>query len=201
MKMFVFWAAAPMVMLAASTAAAQQCPRPECAQCGGNGYGYGYTDSCEAAYIENVMWPQQYIRPARRGICQSTELMIANGWRRQNLLSKYHFEKDGAQLSEAGRLKVEWILTQAPAQRRTIYVQRTTDQELAAGRVAAVQELASTVSPGASNADIHETQLQDEGHPAGSIDAVFTGFRTHQMLPVLPPDRAGNSSSSSSSGQ
>jgi hypothetical protein len=123
--------------------------------------------------------------------------MADNGWRRNNLLGKYHFAPENEELSDAGKAKVEWILTQAPPQRRTIFVERTSDAQRTADRVQAVQDLAANTSAGP--ADVQETHIRDEGHPAGAVDAVFTGFSTNQMPPVLP-DSGGSSSSESSSG-
>jgi hypothetical protein len=144
---------------------------------------------CEAVFYDNLMWPQQYIGPSRRGICQSFDLMVANGWRRHNLLGRHHFELNSTELSEAGRLKVQWILTQAPPSRRTIYIERTVDAEQTAARLESVQQLASELSSGAAP-DVRETYVRDHGHPASSVDAVFTGFRANQMTPMLPPSSA-----------
>jgi hypothetical protein len=141
---------------------------------------------CEAAFHDNAMWPQQYIGPSRRGICQSFDLMVANGWRRHNLLGQHHFERNGNQLSEAGRLKVQWILTQAPSTHRTIFIERTANAEQTAERIEAVQLLAADLSTGAA-AEVRETYVRDHGHPAASVDAVFTGFHSNQRAPMLPP--------------
>jgi hypothetical protein len=147
---------------------------------------------CEAAFYDNMMWPQQYIGPSRRGICQSFDLMVANGWRRHNLLGQHHFERNSTELSEAGRLKVQWILTQAPPSRRTIYIEQTVDAEQTAARLESVQQLAAELSSGAAP-EVRETYVRDHGHPASSVDAVFTGFRANQMMPMLPPSGAGGS--------
>jgi len=201
MKSSALWAALPVAVLAASTAVAQHHPhgpacQPACSPAGR----HVYAESCEAAYYENKMWPNQYIGPSRRGICQATEAMINNGWRRQNLLGKHHFHADGEKLSEAGQLKVEWILTQAPAHRRTVYVERTMEQEETARRVQSVQDLAANMTPSAP-ADVQETHIRDEGHPAGTVDAVFTGFSANQMIPALPQASGGGSSSSGGEAQ
>jgi hypothetical protein len=142
------------------------------------------------------MWPAQYVQPSRRAICRSYELMIANGWRRNNLLTKYDFATEGEGLSEAGKLRVSWILTQAPPNRRTIFVQRGADDATTAARIDAVQSLAADLGAGAGPVDVQETLLRDEGHPAASVDAVFTGFSTNQLPPVLPS--AGGASEASS---
>jgi hypothetical protein len=207
MKLSLVWAAVPMAAISLSATATEPCTpcdvgpahyracSPGCnSACQGK-----ITESCEETYYQNAIWPRQYIGPARRGICQATERMIANGWRRQNLLGKYDFDESRQELSEAGRLKVEWILTQAPPQRRTIYVQKLGDQEQMAARIEAVQELASNVAPSAGQVDVQETLVRDEGHPAMQVDAVFVGFSRNQPMPALPGAGGGSGGSSSSS--
>jgi hypothetical protein len=203
MKLALVWAALPMAVVSLSAAAMEPCARGP--GCGPGGpvcrpaHDRPYIDSCEETFFQNQIWPRQYINPSRRGICQSMERMIANGWRQQNLLGKFHFDESGQELSEAGRLKVEWILTQAPPHRRTIYVQRAAEQEQTAQRIEAVQELAANVAPSAGPADIQETHIRDDGRPAGQIDAVFVGFSQNQRAPSLTQGTSSSSSSASSS--
>jgi len=198
MKLSALWIALPTVMIAAAVAQAQQCAcqgncrTGRCDPRSPSGPSQHYT--CEEAYYQNSIWPRQYIAPARRGICESFDLMARNGWRRQNLLGPYHFEADGVQLNEAGRLKVEWILTQAPPQYRTLYVQRVANQERTTGRVEAVQQFAASLNGMGGPGDVQETYVRDDGYPAGMVDAVFTGFKTNQPPPVLPPSSSQESS-------
>ena len=73
--------------------------------------------------------------------------MVANGWRRQNMLGEFHFEPATGQLTEAGRLKVRWILTACPEQHRLIYVHTAERDEETSARIAAVQQLAAQIRP------------------------------------------------------
>jgi hypothetical protein len=177
----------------ASTSPAQaQHYAGHCSQCQ-SACGHSLGDQFAATYHINAMWPQQYVWPSRRGVCQAMELTIANGWRRNNLLGKYDFAPDGTNLSEAGKLRIERILTYAPPQRRTIFVQRAIDPADTAGRVDAVQSFAASRMPGIGTIDVQETYMQDDGHPAASVDAVFTGFGANQPLPVLPASESTSS--------
>jgi hypothetical protein len=206
MKLPRLWLAISVAAaFSASTAAAQcqQCQQRASSSCGCAGHGqgcgaypcatrggsqgpYARHFTLEEAVIDNCIWPRQYVAPSRRGICQAYDAMVNNGWRRHNLLSKYHFDSDTGELNEAGKLKTEWTLTQAPPHRRTLFVERNAgDQQLTADRVAAVQTYAATMNA-AGAVDVQETHIREHGHPAGSIDAVFTGFRTNQMAPTLP---------------
>jgi hypothetical protein len=195
MKFAPIWAVLSTATMLAASAQAQQCYSRggRCApgsQAGPSAYHY----SCEEVFYQNQIWPRQYINPARRGICQSFDVMAANGWRRQNLLGPYHFEQDGVQLNEAGRLKVEWILTQAPPQYRTLYVQRVANQERTASRVESVKQYVASLEGIAMPGAVQETYVRDDGYPAGMVDAVFTGFKANQPVPALPAAGALESS-------
>ncbi len=197
MKTLALWAAVPLAAIFVSAAQGQQCQCNCGSQCDAGCYP-DYWGGCSAAFHDNLRWPHQYTWPARRGICQSFALMANNGWQKQNLLGKYHFDPKTGELSAAGRVKVQWILTQAPQQRRTIYVEQFGDQEQTAQHVQAVQSLAANLSYGGGQVDVQETLLHDDGRPAGSVDAVFTGFSTNQKPPVLPEAESSSSSSSGS---
>jgi hypothetical protein len=182
-------------LLAASAASAQQCGSA-CSQCRG-GYAPSYGQAYHDTYYDSAIWPRQYMAPSRRGICQAFELTVANGWRRNNLLGKYDFAPNGEGLSEAGRLRVQWILANAPPQRRTIFVQRGVDAKQTADRVEAVQLLAANFNPAVGPINVQETYLQDDGRPAAAVDAVFTGFSANQPLPVLPASTSNSTSEGS----
>jgi len=159
---------------------------------------YGSSSALEATCVgcrSNQMWPSQYIPAARRSVLSAYDAMVNNGWRRQNLLGAYHFDPDTNELTDAGKLKVKWILSQAPQHRRNIFVERGPDQSRTSARVVAINHWASTLSPSVGIIDINDTHIVAEGHPAGTVDQIFVGFRANQPPPVLP---AANSSSSSS---
>ena len=197
MKTTQLWIAAPLAAaLAVSSGSAQQYGSVQ--PCG-NGQPCGAGMHCGAATSvsshdscwENQIWPNQYIQPSRRGICQAFETMTVNGWRQHNLLGQYHYDATTNELTEAGRLKVQWVATQAPPHRRSLYVARGADQQQTAARVAAAQQLAVTSTFVGPAPEVYDTHVRDEGRPAGAIDAMFTGFRAGQMAPTLPQSSTG----------
>ncbi len=143
-------------------------------------------ESFYAGYRANVDWPKHYIPAARQPLCHTFAVMIDNGWRRQNLLGDHHFKSDSSELTEAGKLKVRWILSQAPRSRRGIYVQRGVDVAQTSARIAAVQANAASLSPAVKPAFVSDTHIVPEGHPAGVVDNVFVGFQNNRPAPVLP---------------
>ena len=164
----------------------------QCRQCGETA-----GDRFHYCYHANAQWPKYYILPARCAVNSAYTAMIANGWRRQNLLGGYHFEKDTNQLTRAGQLKAHWILTQAPQDRRNIFVERGDTQSDTEARIASVQTWASEMSPAIEQVMVNDTHIVSEGHPAGAVDNVFVGFQTNQPAPVLPAATGSGGSSSS----
>src|SRR5260221_7000099 len=65
----------------------------------------------ECGYHRNVLWPWPYVCPDRMAEREPFDLMVRNGWRRQNLLGSHHFDPSSSQLTEAGQLQVRWIMT------------------------------------------------------------------------------------------
>lgn len=137
-------------------------------------------------YRKNVQWPNPYIQPARRSIHSAYNMVINNGWRRQNLLGDYHFTQGTNQLTEAGKLKVRWILTQTPMQRRNVYVQRGSSEAQTALRMASVHKMTASMSPSTGLANVSDTHIVAEGHSARSVDATFVGYAKNKLAPVLP---------------
>ena len=171
------------IVLSASFAVAQNC------NCNGNP-GYCHNGVCcrvEAGYHQNNMWPNQYVPTARCAVNSHYTAMVNNGWRRQNLLGDYHFEDGSNELTAAGKLKSKWILTQAPQDRRMIYIQRGENQSETASRLAAVHAWAGNQSPAVDSVLVNDTHIVAEGHTAGSVDSIFVGFQANQPAPVLTP--------------
>lgn len=93
--------------------------------------------------------------------------MIQSGWRRQNLLSDSHFTANNSELSPAGQVKVRWILTEAPPERRVIQVRKAATPEQTAARILAVQNYAAKIAPDSEPPVIEESNLSPPGYPAG----------------------------------
>lgn len=145
----------------------------------------------EAGREENNMWPQQYVGLDRMNAAAPFKIMIRNGWRRQNLLGSHHFNEDATQLTQSGKLRVQWILTQTPPQFRQVFVERSITEGVTDARIAATEQFASQVLKG-EDATIADTHIQSDGRPAVVIDYVNTQYRENMMTPMLPQDTGGD---------
>ena len=138
-----------------------------------------------AEYHENKCWPEPYIEPDRAATMAPLDMMVAAGWRRQNLLGAAHFDRETNELTEAGRRKVYAILTQNPLQHRTVFLSRDIDPQLTSQRLRSVREFTGTFEEG-KLAAVETTHLQYEGRPAEVVDSVNVRFYESQPVPALP---------------
>jgi hypothetical protein len=137
-------------------------------------------------YHANQMWPWPYQCPDRIAVREPFSLMVNNGWRRQNLLGAHHFNADTNQLTTAGELRVQSIMTQAPVDRRNIFIERSLAADTNAARLTAVRDYATQVSTNGRTPQVEETYLVSEGRPAAVVDATNVKFMQAMPAPVLP---------------
>jgi len=148
-------------------------------------------------YHANAQWPWPYVCPDRIAVREPFCIMVNNGWRRQNLLGAHYFNPETNQLNAAGQLRVQWILTQAPADRRSIFVERALNPEANRKRLAAVRDYAAQVAVDSRTPQVSETYLISEGRPAAVVDAINVKFQQSMPTPVLPAAQASGSTSTS----
>lgn len=144
-------------------------------------------------------WPEPFIYPDRAAVRAPFVTMVANGWRRQNMLGEYHFEPGTGQLTEAGRLKVRWILTTGPREHRLIYVHVADTGEETSARVAAVQQWAAKIAPNDAP-PVQTTTISDDGWPADEVDMIGRKFQASAPPPRLPAPTGNGSGGQGSSG-
>ena len=147
-------------------------------------------DSCvhevKNGYRRNAQWPWPYFCADRMAVREPFDIMVRNGWQRQNLLGAHYFDPVTHQLTTAGQLHVRWILTQAPQGRRQIFIERSVDPTLTSEYVAATREYAMRVAVAGESPEIYETNMMSEGRPASAVDMINVRFMENMPLPVLP---------------
>jgi hypothetical protein len=136
-------------------------------------------------------WPAQFVEQDRNAVSTPFDVMISNGWRRQNLLGSHHFNEDCTQLSQAGKLRVQWILTQAPPEHRQIFVERSFNDETTQSRIATVSDFSTQVVRDGVPPVVTDTHLVSDGRPAVTVDFVNTQFRENMPTPALPAGSPG----------
>ena len=131
-------------------------------------------------------WPEPFLNPDRYAVRSPLALMVSNGWRRQNLLGDHHFVDQGGELTEVGRMKIRWILTEAPPQHRTIYVHSAGNAEVTAARIDSVQQLAAQLVPEGELPLVLETGIPVQDWPAARADMIGRKFEASTPEPRLP---------------
>jgi uncharacterized membrane protein YgcG len=159
-----------------------------------------FWDGAHREYKRNTAWPQPFLRADRESVTLPFGLMVANGWRRQNLLSDYHFQDDNSQLNQGGELKLRFILTQMPPQRRTVFVQRGFTPEVTSTRIEVVQRAAARMLPQDAFPEIVESDLPNDGWPAEEVDSVTKRFNSSRPQPRVTSSSNSGSSSGGGSG-
>lgn len=137
-------------------------------------------------FHRNNCWPDPFVYPDRAALHNTFSLQVQNGWKLQNLMGDHHFDTDTQQLTSAGKEKVRWIMTQAPEQFRTVFVQRSANPEQTATRVDSVQQYAAKMTPKGDLPAVEESNLAPRGWPADEINDVFVKYRSGAKPPVLP---------------
>ncbi|HID24346.1 MAG TPA: hypothetical protein EYP14_18360 [Planctomycetaceae bacterium] len=68
-------------------------------------------------------WPYPYNHEDRFMVRELIRRQVANGWVVATTLYDYHFDPDTDRLSRSGRIRLRWILENAPTSRRVVFVQ------------------------------------------------------------------------------
>ena len=142
-------------------------------------------------YKMNKLWPQQFVDADRETVRTPFVVMADNGWKKQNTMGGHYFKDDTHELTESGKLKVQYILNVAPVSRRTIWVLHEPTPGVTESRVQAVHTWAAQVLPPGESALVMTTVVPDFGAPAEYIDMIGRKYRDTTPDPRLP--QANNS--------
>jgi hypothetical protein len=142
-------------------------------------------DRIELGREINKAWPYPHVCPDREWANAPFETMVANGWRRQNLLGAHHFN-DENKLTPAGELKVRWTMTQTPPQYRQVYVERSLDPAVTEQRIATARQFAAQASMDGSEPIVRDTHIMSQGRPATSVVHEQKSFQQNMIPAVLP---------------
>ena len=149
-----------------------------------------FHDVCRSVvrdFKRNNCWPEPFMGPDRVAVRAPFNVMVRNGWQRQNMIGDHHFDESGRNLTTAGELKIRWILTQTPLHHRTIYVHQTESKESTDSRVAVVERFAATVAPGGAMPVVQRTNVGMDGWPAERVSTIIRQFHETTQPPTIPP--------------
>lgn len=146
-------------------------------------------------------WPAPFECFDRQTARTPFAIMVSNGWRKQNMLGDFHFEPTTGQLTEAGKLKIRWIVFEASAQHRDIFVHIGETPEETEIRLACVRAQAAFLVPENEIPPITQTKISAPEYPAQRLQIIKDHFQPHWDQPELPTkDQSSTNSGGSSSG-
>jgi hypothetical protein len=159
---------------------------------------YAFQKFCDET-IANNMWPEQYLGRDRQAVRAPFGVMIDKGWQLQNTLGDYHFEAETQQLTRAGELHLRWIVTQAPENRRTVFVLRGHNDAATAVRIDTVQQTVAQLHPKGALPAVVQTNAVPPTSPADYQDDISQKAAKVRPAPALPAATSGSGGGSGGS--
>jgi len=140
----------------------------------------------------NNAWPEPFNLVDQQAIDAPIAIMVDRGWQLQNTIPDELFDAETQELTRAGELKVQWILTQMPMRRRTVFVLRGNTPEITELRVKSVEKMAASVNGGTTTM-VTVTDIIPRNGSASYFERVNTNFETSAPPPRLPAKDDGES--------
>lgn len=137
----------------------------------------------------NNAWPQPFTEADAMQIVAPFEVMKNNGWRLHNTIGNELFRAGDGALLASGHKRVEWIASQAPTNRREVFVVRGHSPEETDARVTAVRETLASVYTGGQMPGVWVTDVE----PATASGAWATQIN-RTWLQELPAPRLPSTS-------
>ncbi len=151
--------------------------------------------SCSIDRQRNNAWPQPFRSMDAVSVNAPFEVMKNNGWRMFNTLGTPVFTEEQA-LTEAGRLQLQWIVTQAPVNRRAVFVLRGSNADDTAARIEAVQVAISDLVPTGPLPQIWVTDVEPTPSSGQYQTAISRALMNSTPKPRLPQFKGINAPSS-----
>jgi hypothetical protein len=148
----------------------------------------------------NNMWPQPFIQADRAAVCEPFAIQVNNGWRLQNTVGDAYFDPATQELTLAGQHKVRWIVQQAPAHRRAVFVLVNEDQEVTNHRVASVQQAAQRYTIKGTPPEVLLTDRDVSFGSGDYYDAVDRAMKSSVPTPRLPARGSSGAAGASAGG-
>jgi len=117
-----------------------------------------FKQECHTDKLRNNAWPQPFRGQDSASVIAPFEVMKSNGWREFNTIPNSFFDGTN-QLTDAGLLKVQQVLTQSPPNRKAIFVVKSESSEQTAARIESIEIAVSGMIPVGDLPPIHVTDI------------------------------------------
>jgi len=139
----------------------------------------------QTTFQHNRAWPEIYLEADRHHVAAPFAAMQRKGWEEQNMLGAHHFDLETNRLTEAGLIKLRWIITQGPLEHRTVFVERDIDPTLTAQRMQRAREAAQSILVDGTP-HVQPTEMVSHGSSGAYFDSVYQKFQSSTPEPRLP---------------
>ena len=165
----------------------------------GNGGWYTFWERVHTDFYRNNTWPEPFQSADRAAAREPWCIQTDNGWKMQNTIGTFLYDRETQKLNQAGELLVRWIVTQAPQHRRVVFVLKADTADATKTRVESVQAAVAKYASG-HVCPVVLTDTEPNGWSAQYIDSITQQFNNTIPAPRLPAGSGGGGGSGSSGG-
>lgn len=152
----------------------------------------GHIASCKTDYLRNKLWPTPFRSQDAIAVQTMLDIQRSNGWRLYNTLGTPMFDPNKNCLTDAGKAHIRWVLNNAPASRRVIFVLRGSSEQQTAQRVEATQLAISELIPTGTLPQIYLTDVEPVSSSGVYQTAIHRAMVESMPAPKLPEQNAGS---------
>ncbi len=163
------------LLISGTTCAQTACPE-----------GMSWSQSFRYDYHRNNQWPKPFRAMDTGGVLNYFEVQRNNGWKMHNTLGNAMFDPTTNSLTDSGRNHMRWIITQAPQDRRVVFVLVGNDQQETALRVESTQLAISEMVPVGPLPTIYLTDRDAPGSSGVYQTAINRAMTSSVPAPRLP---------------
>ncbi len=157
--------------------------------------------NANVSYHRNNAWPDPFNEADAMQVVAPFEIMKQNGWRMQNTLGQELFREGDGALLAAGNRRVEWIATQAPVERRAVFVMRGSSPAETEARVASVHQTLTGLNLQGQMPMVMVTDTEPATSSGAWANKISREWLDHLPLPQLPQTSAAGNQSVATPGQ
>ncbi len=145
-----------------------------------------FWDRVHLDWHRNNAWPEPFVQADRKAVKDPIAVMVDKGWQLQNTIPNQLFDTETQELTRAGELKVQQILTEMPTRRRMVFVLRGMTVEITQTRYKSVEKAAVEVVGDAASGMIAISDLTPRGGSGAYYERVNAGYEATTPAPRLP---------------
>lgn len=146
-------------------------------------------------FHRNNAWPDPFNEADAMDVVAPFEIMTHNGWKMHNTIGHELFREGDGALLASGSKRVQWIASQAPATRRSVYVLRGSTPEETQARVSSVRHTLTTLNLQGAAPPVMVTDIEPGTSSGAWATKVNREWLNHLPMPQLPKTSASGEDS------